>query len=301
MPYSYASLPSGVSDARLAGKSAFLANNHLTAATEYRWIHGSSWTGDVSASGGNASYAVDFQPGTPSFADDDGGESYSWMARFDTPIAVDTVAFQLTSALSDSATYSVSVANDSSGSPGGWVEIVPSASVGTSTLRRGSFIAVSGTQSKYSGIEWIMFNFSSVATAPRVGQLWAGERAQLNVKPNRPYDSAPVGANYADLQSYGRSVHRNVNSYGFSDRSLSFTLTDSADSLYSIDGLAVAKSVWTDCLYGSRPVLFWDSPLSSASFVCSLFAGQPDFSHVGPYHATPTFNLTEIPPFEATE
>lgn len=282
--------------------------NYAEEAQSIRWCHGSVFTTlNVSTLWQPEEHLIDGRPWTHSAPSRNGtGATYSVFMRTHASYDdFDTAGFIAREPLvsTGSPTFTVSVANDSSGVPGTWTV------VGTTTLTNGDTRAANGINTSstvfyhYFDVDWVRLSWTDLDQAPVIGQVFFGPRLLPFVRQNRPYDATPVGTIRSPLQTYGRGIYNYTREYGFADFDLTFTLKhSSAGKGGGAGSMDFAKAIWTASNYGASPMYYWDHFYDNRNrFQACLIANQPTFNTEEFTLGGTTISLRELPPYEAAE
>lgn len=301
MAFAYSNPGDGFRSAFDDDKAMFLASNALASANEIRLVQGTGW-GDTATYETRPACAVDGRPWKElSIADEGTGLQYSAILQFTTAISMDVAAVQLVEALGVSSTFTIAVANDSSGSPGAFTTIFTDTWSATE-MRRAAWFDLTWEHTVVTGIDWLRFSWTGLNDSPQIGQLWGGRRVQLGIAHQLPNDFTPRFSTLVPGAAPGGRVRTyKVDASGHADRQLTY-LAENKNDGYSINNFTEVRNIWTDSEFGRRPVLYWPyAGTDLDTFIAAVIVNQPNFSYVGPYHCAPTFELAEIPGMEATE
>jgi len=303
--YTATTVDSNIQAAFNADLPLFLTND-LPTANYYRWVQGTLWT-DTNRSNDLTppEAAFDGLPWVTSTPTDPlTTATWTLIIGFETPIDVDLFAVQLKEPMqiSGSCTYSVSVADDSGGSPGSFATFHSEAWEST-TMRKCNYMDLSGSHRLIQSVDWIRFSWTNLTSPPDVGQIWAGARKQLPCHPQRPYNPLMRTAESEIGRGLGRrtfSVKKHY--YRFRDYKLRFLAQDYPDANYRINTRTNLRSVWAGSEYGRRPVLYVSSPSTDLNGFCAgQIVNQPSFALQGPLHSVVDIDLIELAMQEGTE
>jgi len=149
----------------------------------------------------------------------------------------------------------------------------------------------------FSDVDYLRFKLECGAgVKPQVGGVWLGRRRQLPYHPDLPWDPAgQLGGDYIDHETSGGVQTRYANSAGRATFPLRTVLINSTQA-------AMVRSMWADCNYGVKRLLFVPKP-SSEPNKAYLVKGPPQLllPEIGPYAYSLELAMLESAPYVSAE
>lgn len=304
MPYSALTYASSLIAKQDSGVPMFLSSNVLRSASsnDVRWSSNGSYTSNLGTVFAPVSGLWDDAPWVASAPRLDSSQRYDVIAPLSNAHdGMDTVFYVLLSppVFSGTASFTVSVANDSSGSPGTWVEI-HSEQIAQNERRKIVYLENGGSLGMYLEVDWLRISWVGLSEPPQVGQLVVGLRRLMTSWPNRPYDSQATYSTHSEIVSEYGASRKYTLERGFFQAELEFSAVDFEKAVgksVQTSPLDELRSVWAESDYGENVVVYIHE---GKARVCWI-QNTPDFSVSGPFLARPKLVLQELPPYEATD
>ena len=211
-----------------------------------------------------------------------------WIAEMLLPFAViDTLAWVGLSQDAPSAVdHLVQVASNAARTTG-----VLTLDTWSSSAERGSRILGTRYLADASG-GWLFWRFSTAsAWAPRVGELWAGQRRQVQATPRRPWGAS---SRRAGLTGTGQTTRAPWS--GRWDADMELWCREAVQ-----DDAATLRALRRDTLDWTRPMLMIPRPSSAPQDVRIVRAVEgAEFTREGPGETMMRMRLAELPPYGVT-
>jgi len=107
--------------------------------------------------------------------------------------------------------------------------------------------------------------------APRIRELWIGQRVQLESRPHTPVDDRHYAAVVTQADSKSGVITQARHERGGARREAAFAFEDSAAA-------AVVEGFWDDCREGAAPFWWVETPSSDPQAYLMKHDGLPEFS-----------------------
>mgnify|MGYP003137057261 CR=1 FL=1 len=139
-------------------------------------------------------------------------------------------------------------------------------------------------------------------TAPKIGEVFVGERIQMSRNQNQPYMTE---LSYADgttnFESNNGDIVRYVRHKG--QRRFELTFSPTGDDSYGIDDVEQIKLLAKKTNQFTEPFMYVPKPSSEPNNAYFVMTESADFNleAVGPFERSVTLTLVELPPYVAYE
>lgn len=154
---------------------------------------------------------------------------------------------------------------------------------------------------RYARLAFHTSNGGGFVTVPALGELWLGTQRQLGHFPQIPWDENTLQSNVADFNAKSGHRIRYVRNRG--QRVFEPTWNTGTPLASGINDVTVLRTFWTECRYGSKPVLFIQAPHSHPERVNVCLIDPPVLKMPlqGPSDRLVSMTFNEIAPYLQTE
>ena len=135
----------------------------------------------------------------------------------------------------------------------------------------------------------------STTVKPAIGEIWIGQRAQLQHNPNLPFDNKAETGLVADFASKSGLTQRYTFNRGRALRNIAKSVTDS-------DELAAIERAFDESDDFTKPIIWIENPSNASPDAYLMLADTPTLSLAlqGPTERIFETSLTEQPPYKST-